>query len=86
LIVVGFLMLAPIKDIRFDDYSELFPAAATIALMSFTFNIGFGMTAGFVLYPIFKIVAGKARELTTGIWVLFGISLLLFIFHPYKSV
>lgn len=83
LIVVGFLMLAPIRDIRFDDYTELFPAAATIALMSFTFNIGFGMTAGFVLYPLFKLVAGRGRELAAGVWVLFVISVLLFLFYPY---
>jgi AGZA family xanthine/uracil permease-like MFS transporter len=86
LIVVGFLMLSPLKDVQFDDYSELFPAAATIALMSFTYNIGFGMTAGFILYPLFKIVAGKAKDLNAGIWVLFAISLLLFIFYPYKKV
>jgi len=54
--------------------------------MSFTYNIGFGMTAGFFLYPLSKIFAGKAKELTTGVWVLFGISVLLFIFYPYKRV
>jgi AGZA family xanthine/uracil permease-like MFS transporter len=86
LIVVGFLMLTPVKDIKFDDYTELFPAAATIALMSFTYNIGFGMTAGFILYPLFKIFSGKAKELTAGIWVLSGISVLLFVFYPYKKV
>ncbi len=86
LIIVGFLMLSPIKDIKFDDYSELFPAAATIALMSFTYNIGFGMAIGFVLYPLFKVLNGKAKELNWGIWVLFAISLILFIFYPYKKV
>jgi AGZA family xanthine/uracil permease-like MFS transporter len=85
LIVVGFLMLAPVKDIRFDDYTELFPAAATIALMSFTFNIGFGMAAGFILYPLFKIAGGKSRELNWGVWLLFAISLILFISYPYAK-
>lgn len=86
LIVVGFLMLSPAKDINFDDYTELFPSAATIAIMSFTFNIGFGMASGFVLYPILKIVAGKARALRWGIWILFAISIILFIFYPYREV
>ncbi|OQX91457.1 MAG: guanine permease [candidate division Zixibacteria bacterium 4484_95] len=86
LVVVGFSMLSPIKDITFDDYSELFPSVATIALMSFTYNIGFGMTAGFFLYPVTKIVAGKTRELTTGVWILFGISVLLFIIYPYDRI
>ncbi|KPJ61087.1 MAG: guanine permease [Latescibacteria bacterium DG_63] len=85
LIVVGFLMLSPIKEIPFDDYSELFPSVATIVLMSFTYNIGFGMAAGFVMYPLFKVVSGKGRELPAGVWVLFAISVLLFLFYPYHK-
>lgn len=86
LVVVGFLMLEPIRGIRFDDYSELLPAVATIALMSFTYNIAFGMTAGFVLYPLFKMVAGRTRELSWGSWVLFALSALFFIFYPYGRI
>jgi AGZA family xanthine/uracil permease-like MFS transporter len=86
LVVVGFLMISPIRDIPFDDYSELFPSVATIALMSFTYNIGFGMAAGFVLYPLFKLFSGKARDLSGGMWVLFAIAVLLFIFYPYERM
>jgi len=86
LIVVGFLMISPIKEIPFQDYSELFPSVANIALMSFTYNIGFGMAAGFVLYPLFKLISGRARELTAGSWVLFLMAVLLFIFYPYERV
>ncbi len=86
LVVVGFLMLAPVRHIPFDDYTELFPAVATIVLMSFTYNIAFGMTAGFVLYPLFKIVSGRARELTWGVWVLFAISVMFFLLYPYSRV
>ena len=86
LIVVGFLMLSPIKDIHFSDYSELFPSVATIALMSFTYNIGFGMAAGFFLYPIFKLISGKSKELSPAVWVMFAISILLFLFYPYDKI
>jgi AGZA family xanthine/uracil permease-like MFS transporter len=86
LVVVGFLMLAPVRDIPFDDYTELFPAVATIVLMSFTYNIAFGMTAGFVLYPLFKIISGRTRELTWGTWVLFAISAAFFLLYPYGKV
>jgi AGZA family xanthine/uracil permease-like MFS transporter len=85
-VVVGFLMLAPVRDIPFDDYTELFPAVATIVLMSFTYNIAFGMTAGFVLYPLFKIISGRTRELTWGTWVLFAISAAFFLLYPYGKV
>lgn len=83
LIVVGYLMLTPITKIKLDDYTELFPALAVIILMSFTFNIGVGITAGFVLYPIFKIAAGRQSEVSPGLWVLSGLSLLFYIFYPY---
>jgi len=51
--------------------------------MSFTYNIGVGITAGFVLYPFCKLVAGRFREVKPGLWVLAGLSLLFFIFYPY---
>ncbi len=86
LIVVGFLMLSPIKEIHFNDYSELFPSVVTIALMSFTYNIGLGMAAGFFLYPILKVISGKSRELSAGVWLMFIISIMLFVFYPYDKL
>ena len=83
LIIVGLLMLSPITKIRFDDFTELVPSFAVVALMSFTYNIGVGITAGFVLYPFCKVVSGRWREVRTGLWVLAGLSLLFFIFYPY---
>lgn len=83
LILVGLLMLAPIVKIDFQDYTELIPAFAVVALMSFTYNIGVGITAGFVLAPFCKLVAGRVREVKAGLWVLAGLSLLFFVFYPY---
>ena len=83
LIVVGLLMLAPITKIQFDDFTELIPAFAVVALMSFTYNIGVGITAGFVLYPFCKLVARRHQEVKPGLWVLAGLSLLFFVFYPY---
>ncbi len=83
LIVVGLLMLSPIACVKFEDYTELIPAFMTVVLMSFTFNIGVGMTAGFVLYPFFKLISGRAREVHPGMWVLGVLSLLFYIFYPY---
>jgi AGZA family xanthine/uracil permease-like MFS transporter len=83
LIIVGLFMLAPIVHIDFGDYTESIPAFAVVSLMSFTFNIAIGICAGFVLYPICKIVAGKASQLKPGLWVLSVLSLLFFVFYPY---
>jgi AGZA family xanthine/uracil permease-like MFS transporter len=84
LIIVGLLMLGPVTSLKFDDFTELIPSFAVIVLMSFTYNIGIGITAGFVLYPLCKLIAGRAREVRPGLWVLSAISLLFFIFYPYK--
>ena len=84
LIIVGLFMLAPIVKIDFADYSESIPSFAVVSLMCFTFNIAVGISAGFVLYPFCKIVAGKFRELRPGLWVLTALGLLFFIFYPYR--
>jgi AGZA family xanthine/uracil permease-like MFS transporter len=83
LIIVGMLMLQPITELNFNDLSEVFPAFITIALMSFTYNIGIGMTVGFILYPISKIAIGRPKEVHPGMWILFGVSVLFYIFYPY---
>jgi AGZA family xanthine/uracil permease-like MFS transporter len=84
LIVVGAMMVAPVVKIDFDDYTELIPAFTVIALMSFTYNIGVGITAGLVLYPLFKVVAGRYREVRTGLWILCILSILFYVFYPYQ--
>jgi AGZA family xanthine/uracil permease-like MFS transporter len=83
LIIVGFLMISPIAKIPFDDLSESIPAFIVIILMSFTYNIGIGMTAGFVVYPIFKLVSSRAKDISTGMWILCALSIVFFVFYPY---
>jgi AGZA family xanthine/uracil permease-like MFS transporter len=83
LIVVGVLMASPVTRINFNDFTEVVPSFTTVALMSFTFNIAVGMTAGFLLYPFCKLVAGRGREIRSGLWVLAALSLLFYVFYPY---
>ncbi|HQJ74892.1 MAG TPA: NCS2 family permease [Bacteroidota bacterium] len=83
IIIVGMLMLSPIKRINFDDFSEVIPVFTIIVLMSFTYNLGIGMTGGFVVYPLIKILNGKINDIKPGLWILAFLSLLFFIFYPY---
>ncbi len=83
LIVVGLLMLEPVRRIPFEDYTELVPAFLTIILMIFTFNIGIGMTAGFVAYPLLKLLSGRWREVPGGMWFLGLLSIFFFLFSPH---
>jgi len=82
LVAVGLLMVQAVLRIPFDRPEEAIPAVAVIVLMSFTYNIAIGMTAGFVLYPLFMAAAGRVREVRPGMWALAALSLLLFVFYP----
>jgi AGZA family xanthine/uracil permease-like MFS transporter len=84
LIVIGIFMISPITKINYADYTELIPAFLTIVLMIFTYNIGVGMTAGLLSYPIFKTLSGRHREVPLGMWVFAALSLLFYAFYPYK--
>lgn len=84
LILVGLLMLAPVTRLPFNDLTESIPAFAVLGLMSFTYNIGVGITAGLVLYPLCKLAAGRRREVGAGLWALGLLSLLFFVFYPYR--
>jgi len=66
LLVVGMLMLASVTKIDFNDLTELVPAFLTIVVMVFTYNIANGLTAGLAIYPVMKLLAGRAREVKPG--------------------
>ncbi|MDY6935789.1 MAG: NCS2 family permease [Spirochaetota bacterium] len=83
LIIVGMLMLSPISRVKFDDLSEVIPVFTIILMMCFTYNLGIGMTASFIVYPIIKTVSGKGGEVPLGIWILGAISIIFYIFFPY---
>jgi AGZA family xanthine/uracil permease-like MFS transporter len=80
LMAVGVLMLGSVRNIDFEDMTEAVPAVATIAMMLFSYNIANGLTAGLVLYPIFKLLAGKWRQLHSGSVVLGLLCLAYYVF------
>lgn len=83
LVIVGMLMMSPIKNLNFEDLTDVIPVFVMITLMSFTFNLGIGLTAGFLTYVIVKSFSGRVNEVSTGMWVLSTLSLLFFVFYPY---
>ena len=83
LVIVGMFMMQSVTKFNFTDYSELLPAFLTIALMIFTFNIGVGITAGFIAYVLLKLFTGKIHEVRSGMWILTLLSLTFYLFYPY---
>ncbi len=74
LIIVGVLMMLPVKDINWADFTDALPAFITIAMMPFTYSISDGISAGFIIYPIVKLVAGKGKEIHWLVYVLGALS------------
>jgi AGZA family xanthine/uracil permease-like MFS transporter len=84
LVLVGLFMMESVTRIDFRDPTESLPALAVIPLMCFTLNIAIGITAGFVLFPLCKLVTGKRAQIKPGMWALAAVSLLFFVFYPYR--
>jgi AGZA family xanthine/uracil permease-like MFS transporter len=83
LIIIGSFMIKPVARLDFEDLTELIPSFLTISLISFTYNIGVGMTAGLIAYPLLKTATGRSKEVPPALWVLAGLSLLFYISYPY---
>lgn len=79
LIVVGVLMASSLMRINFEDLEEAIPAFFTVVIMPFTTSIANGIAVGLILYPIVKIVKGKAKEVSPIIYVLAILFLIRFI-------
>lgn len=62
LILVGSFMMVDLVHIRFDDFSEAFPAFLTIIMMPLTYSIAQGLAFGFMSYTVIKLVSGRYKD------------------------
>lgn len=79
LILVGTLMMGEVVHIKFDDFTEAFPAFMTIVMMPLTFSIAQGLAFGFMSYTIIKLVTGRHKENNAVTYILTGLFILHFI-------
>jgi AGZA family xanthine/uracil permease-like MFS transporter len=66
LVAVGVLMVGSVTRIDWSDPTEAVPAFATLTMTAFTYSIANGLTAGLILHPLLKVLAGRPREVTAG--------------------
>jgi len=74
LIIVGIMMAESFKGIRWDELDEAIPAFFTVTIMTFAYNISYGVAAGFFFYLIVKVCKREIKEihpLLLGITILF---------------
>ena len=70
LVVVGLMMLGPIKQIDLDDFSESVPAFLTIILMPLCYSISDGILIGIIAYVLINALSGKAKKIPVTMWIL----------------
>lgn len=78
LVLVGAMMITPIKDINFDDYTEMIPVFLTVIMMPLTFSIAEGIVFGMLSYVLIKLLSGKAKDVTPVMYVLAVLFILKF--------
>lgn len=64
LILVGAMMMTPVKNINFDDFTESIPAFLTIIMMPLSYSIAEGILFGVLSYVILKVLTGKFKDIT----------------------
>jgi AGZA family xanthine/uracil permease-like MFS transporter len=80
LIVVGCMMARCVTRIAWDDLTEAFPAFLILAGIPFFRSIADGIAFGFIAYPVVKVLAGRAREVSTLVYVLGALLLARYLF------
>ena len=79
LILVGAMMMTPIKNIDFDDYTESIPVFLTIIMMPLTYSISEGILFGVLSYVILKLLTGKFKDISVVTAVLAVLFMLKFL-------
>lgn len=77
-VVVGLTMLSNFRKISGDDLTDLLPAAISVLCTICWGNFGTGIAAGLLSYALVKLIAGKARQVHPGMWVLTPILIYFF--------
>ena len=74
----------PITQHEFDEFAEVIPSFQTIVPISCAFSAGVGMTAGLLLHPVLKLIAGRVQLVPPPLWLLDALSLIFYLVYRYR--
>ena len=82
LIMVGFLMVSSVTEIRFNDdnLTEAIPAYITIIAMPLFYSISEGISLGVISYVLLNVCTGKAKKVKPLMYILAALFILKYIF------
>ncbi|MBQ3456458.1 MAG: NCS2 family permease [Synergistaceae bacterium] len=64
LIIVGVYMMMSLRDLNYDDWTELIPSITGFFMMPFAYSIATGIEFAIVLYVAIKILTGKFKDIS----------------------
>lgn len=70
LVMVGIFMIEPLCKMDLGDLSIALPVFFTVAFMPFSYNIAYGILFGLIGYTVGQVAAGKAKKITSTVWIL----------------
>ena len=70
LFIVGVMMVTPVKEIDWEDYSEAIPAFVTMLLMPLAYSISDGIMLGLISYVFLNTLTGKVKKVSVMMWIL----------------
>ena len=78
LIFIGVNMLSGMRNIKFEDMTEAFPAFVCVTFTIFANNIANGICTALPVYLLMKLFAGKRKEISPVMYVLVAVCALYF--------
>ena len=79
LFIVGVMMMTPVKDIDWSDYSESIPAFVTMLLMPLAYSISDGIMLGMISFVLLNAISGKFKKISVMMWILAVLFILRYI-------
>lgn len=85
LVVVGFLLIMQIREIKWNDLATGLPAFLTMVTMPFTYSIANGIGVGIVSYAVLRVAQGRVREVHPLLWVAAVLFVIYFAIDPVRG-
>ena len=79
LILVGLMMMTPIRDVDLTNYSDAIPAFICIIVMPLAYSISDGVLLGLISYVLVNVLVGNFYKLTPSIYVLSALFVLKYL-------
>ena len=80
LILVGMLMMEPVRNIDFDDATEAIPSFICLIMMPLAYSISAGIMLGMISYVVLNLCCGKFKKLTPAMYILAVLFILKYLF------